>query len=169
VVEAFVRLHEEGVIYRANRLVNWCTKLKTALSNLEVDTKELNRRTLLDVPEYEKKIEFSVICHFRYPIADSNEFVEVVTTRIETMLGDTGMAVHLNDERYKHLVRKTAVYPFIERQLLSIVVDDYVDPELGTGCVKSKHFPYHPRCRTAQWLSFVFHHQIQKASTNYKR
>ncbi|KAI3323443.1 tRNA synthetases class I-domain-containing protein [Xylariaceae sp. AK1471] len=136
VMETFVRLHEEGVIYRANRLVNWCTKLNTALSNLEVDNKELNGRTLLDVPGYEKKIEFGVICHFRYPIADSNEFIEVATTRIETMLGDSGIAVHPNDERYKHLVGKTAVHPFIEGRLLPIVADDYVDAEFGTGCVK---------------------------------
>lgn len=141
VMETFVRLHEEGIIYRANRLVNWCTKLNTALSNLEVSNKELNGRTLLDVPGYEKKIEFGVICHFRYPIADSDEFIEVATTRIETMLGDTGIAVHPNDERYKHLVGKTAVHPFIEGRLLPIVADDYVEAEFGTGCVKSKHIP----------------------------
>ncbi|KAI8632111.1 tRNA synthetases class I-domain-containing protein [Xylariaceae sp. FL1651] len=136
VTETFCRLHEEGIIYRANRLVNWCTKLNTALSNLEVVNKELPGRTLLTVPGYEKKIEFGVICHFRYPIQDSTKSIEVATTRIETMLGDTGIAVHPKDERYKHLVGKMAVHPFIEGRLLPIVADDYVDPEFGTGCVK---------------------------------
>ncbi|OAQ70547.1 valyl-tRNA synthetase, mitochondrial precursor [Pochonia chlamydosporia 170] len=136
VVETFVRLHEEGIIYRANRLVNWCTHLNTALSNLEVDNKELTGRTLLDVPGYDKKVEFGVIVHFKYPIEGSNETVEVATTRIETMLGDTGIAVHPNDSRYKHLVGKSAVHPFIPDRKLPIIADEYVDMEFGTGAVK---------------------------------
>ncbi|KJZ73598.1 Valine--tRNA ligase [Hirsutella minnesotensis 3608] len=136
VAETFVRLHEEGIIYRANRLVNWCTKLNTALSNLEVSNKELTGRTLLDVPGYDKKVEFGVIVHFKYPVEGSNETLEVATTRIETMLGDTGIAVHPKDERYKHLVGKTAIHPFIEGRKLPIVADEYVDMEFGTGAVK---------------------------------
>jgi valyl-tRNA synthetase len=134
--ETFVQLHEEGIIYRANRLVNWCTKLNTALSNLEVGNKELTGRTLLDVPGYDKKVEFGVIVHFKYPIEGSDETVEVATTRIETMLGDTGIAVHPNDARYKHLVGKNAVHPFIEGRKLPIIADEYVDMEFGTGAVK---------------------------------
>ncbi|KAI1653624.1 tRNA synthetases class I-domain-containing protein [Daldinia decipiens] len=136
VTETFVKLHEEGTIYRANRLVNWCTQLNTALSNLEVINKELTGRTLLDVPGYDKKVEFGIIVHFKYPIEGSNETIEVATTRPETLLGDTGIAVHPDDERYKHLVGKKAVHPFIEGRLMPIVADDYVDKEFGTGAVK---------------------------------
>lgn len=136
VSEAFVRLHEEGIIYRANRLVNWCTQLNTALSNLEVSNKELTGRTLLDVPGYDKKVEFGVIVHFKYPVEGSDETLEVATTRIETMLGDSGIAVHPKDERYKHLVGKNAVHPFIEGRKLPIIADEYVDMEFGTGAVK---------------------------------
>jgi valyl-tRNA synthetase len=136
VTETFVRLHEEGYIYRANRLVNWCTQLNTALSNLEVQNKELAGRTLLDVPGYDKKVEFGVIVHFKYEIDGTDEKIEVATTRIETMLGDTGIAVHPDDKRYKHLVGKKARHPFIEGRLMPIVADDYVDKEFGTGAVK---------------------------------
>ena len=135
VTETFVRLHEEGIIYRANRLVNWCVKLNTALSNLEVDSKELEGRTLLDVPGYDRKVEFGVITHFQYEIEGSSEKIEVATTRPETMLGDTGIAVHPNDERYKQLIGKNAKHPFVDR-LMPIFADDYVDPEFGTGAVK---------------------------------
>ncbi|EON97887.1 putative valyl-trna synthetase protein [Phaeoacremonium minimum UCRPA7] len=136
VKEHFVRLHEEKIIYRANRLVNWCSALSTALSNLEVENKELSGRTLLDVPGYDKKVEFGVIIHFQYPIEGSDEKIEVATTRIETMLGDTGIAVHPDDKRYTHLVGKYAVHPFIEGRKLPIVADSYVDMEFGTGAVK---------------------------------
>ncbi|KAH0562274.1 hypothetical protein GP486_003034 [Trichoglossum hirsutum] len=136
VTETFVRLHEEGTIYRANRLVNWCVKLNTAISNLEVVNKELAGRTLLDVPGYDRKVEFGVIVHFFYEIDGSNEKVEVATTRPETMLGDTGIAVHPNDKRYKDLVGKFARHPFITDRLMPIIADDYVDPEFGTGAVK---------------------------------
>jgi valyl-tRNA synthetase len=136
VSETFVRLHDEGIIYRANRLVNWCTKLNTSLSNLEVINKELAGRTLLDVPGYEKKVEFGVIVHFKYQIEGSAETIEVATTRVETMLGDTGIAVHPDDERYKHLVGKNVVHPFIEGRLLPIVADTYVEKDFGTGAVK---------------------------------
>ncbi|KAI9840966.1 MAG: Valine--tRNA ligase, mitochondrial [Sclerophora amabilis] len=135
VTETFVQLHDEGIIYRANRLVNWCTKLNTAISNLEVDNKELEGRTLIDVPGYDRKVEFGVITHFQYQIDDSEERIEVATTRPETMLGDTGIAVHPKDERYRHLVGKSARHPFVDR-LLPIFADEYVDPEFGTGAVK---------------------------------
>lgn len=137
VTETFVRMHEEGYIYRSNRLVNWCTKLNTALSNLEVDNKELAGRTLLDVPGYERKVEFGVLTHFKYPIEvdGREEFIEVATTRPETMLGDTAIAVHPEDDRYKHLLGKKAKHPFVDR-LLPIIADDYVDREFGTGAVK---------------------------------
>lgn len=137
VTETFVQLHEEGIIYRANRLVNWCTKLNTALSNLEVDNKELEGRTLMDVPGYDRKVEFGVLTHFCYEIdgTDGTERIEVATTRPETMLGDSGIAVNPKDERYKHLVGKKAKHPFVDR-LMPIFADEYVDQEFGTGAVK---------------------------------
>lgn len=137
VTETFVQLHEEGIIYRANRLVNWCTKLNTALSNLEVDSKELEGRTLMDVPGYDRKVEFGVLTYFCYEIdgTDGTERIEVATTRPETMLGDSGIAVSPKDERYKDFVGKKAKHPFVDR-LMPIFTDDYVDPEFGTGAVK---------------------------------
>lgn len=136
VTETFVRLHEEGLIYRSNKLVNWCTKLNTALSNLEVENKELEGRTLLDVPGYDRKVEFGCITTFKYAIdGEEGKFIEVATTRIETMLGDSGIAVHPNDERFKAFVGKKAKHPFVDR-LLPIIADTYVDPEFGTGAVK---------------------------------
>lgn len=135
VTETFVRLHEEGIIYRANRLVNWCVALNTSLSNLEVDNKEVEGRTLLDVPGYEKKVEFGVLTHFCYEIDGTTEKIEIATTRPETMIGDTGIAVHPTDKRYQHLIGKNARHPFVDR-LLPIVADQDVDPEFGTGAVK---------------------------------
>ncbi|KAH7086820.1 valyl-tRNA synthetase-like protein [Paraphoma chrysanthemicola] len=135
VTDSFVKMHEDGLIYRSNRLVNWCVQLNTALSALEVDNKELAGRTLLSVPGYERKVEFGVLVHFKYPIEGTDRFIEVATTRVETMLGDSGIAVHPNDERYKDLVGKNAKHPFMDR-LLPIVADEYVDPEFGTGAVK---------------------------------
>lgn len=136
VTETFVQLHEQGIIYRANRLVNWCVKLSTAISNLEVENKELEGRTLLSVPGYDRKVEFGTIVHFKYPVKDSDEFIEVATTRPETMLGDSGVAVHPNDERYKHLIGKKVLHPFIPDRDMPIIADDYVDREFGTGAVK---------------------------------
>ncbi|OJJ50773.1 hypothetical protein ASPZODRAFT_126710 [Penicilliopsis zonata CBS 506.65] len=134
-METFCRLFEEGLIYRSDRLVNWCTHLNTALSGLEVENKEIPGRTLLSVPGYEKKVEFGVLTHFKYQIDGSTETIEVATTRPETMLGDSGIAVHPDDARYTHLVGKFARHPFTGR-LLPIIKDTYVDPEFGTGAVK---------------------------------
>ncbi|KAK0259952.1 hypothetical protein LTR91_000497 [Friedmanniomyces endolithicus] len=133
--QTFVQLHDEGLIYRANRLVNWCTRLSTALSNLEVDQKELAGSTKIDVPGYDKKIEFGSIWNFKYPIDGTNETIEVATTRPETMLGDTGVAVHPADERYKHLLGKKVKHPFVDR-LLPIFGDESVEMGFGTGAVK---------------------------------
>ncbi|KIK55696.1 hypothetical protein GYMLUDRAFT_205313 [Collybiopsis luxurians FD-317 M1] len=137
VIENFCRLHEDGILYRANRLVNWCVRLNTTLSNLEVEQKQLTGRTLLNVPGYDakEKFEFGVITSFAYPIEGSDEKLVVATTRPETMLGDTAIAVHPDDTRYKHLHGKFAVHPFVDRQL-RIIPDTMVDMEFGTGAVK---------------------------------
>lgn len=119
VTEVFVRLHEEGLIYRGKRLVNWDPVLHTALSDLEV----------LAEPEA------GHLWHFRYPLADGTGHLVVATTRPETMLGDTAVAVHPEDERYKDFIGKQILLPLSDR-LIPIVADDYVDPAFGSGCVK---------------------------------
>ncbi|XP_077066224.1 valine--tRNA ligase [Siphateles boraxobius] len=135
VQEAFIRMHEEGVIYRSKRLVNWSCTLNSAISDIEVDKKELTGRTLLPVPGYKEKVEFGVLVSFSYKIEGSDEEVVVATTRIETMLGDTAVAVHPNDPRYQHLKGKMVVHPFCDRKM-PIVFDDFVDMNFGTGAVK---------------------------------
>lgn len=131
-----MRLHEEGTIYRAKRLVNFCVFLNTTLSNIEVDNMEVTGRKLINVPGYgDERIEFGVITSFAYPIADSDEKIIVATTRPETMLGDTAIAVHPTDERYKHLHGKFAQHPFVDRKI-PIICDDTVEKDFGTGAVK---------------------------------
>ena len=119
VSEAFVQLHEEGLIYRGKRLVNWDPVLHTAVSDLEVVSEE----------------ESGHLWHMRYPLADGSGHVVVATTRPETMLGDTAVAVHPDDERYQAIVGKTIRLPLTDREI-PVIADDYVDPEFGTGCVK---------------------------------
>uniref|UniRef100_A0A8C4WJL3 Valine--tRNA ligase n=1 Tax=Gopherus evgoodei TaxID=1825980 RepID=A0A8C4WJL3_9SAUR len=135
VQEAFIRLHEEGVIYRSKRLVNWSCTLHSAISDIEVDKKELSGRTLLPVPGYKDKVEFGVLVSFAYKLEDSDEEVVVATTRVETMLGDAAVAVHPQDPRYQHLHGKHVLHPFTGRRM-PIVCDDFVDMGFGTGAVK---------------------------------
>uniref|UniRef100_A0A669C996 Valine--tRNA ligase n=1 Tax=Oreochromis niloticus TaxID=8128 RepID=A0A669C996_ORENI len=135
VQEAFIRMHDEGVIYRSKRLVNWSCTLNSAISDIEVDKKELAGRTLLPVPGYKEKIEFGVLVSFAYKVDGSDEEVIVATTRIETMLGDTAVAVHPADARYQHLKGKMVLHPFCDRKM-PIVFDDFVDMSFGTGAVK---------------------------------
>jgi valyl-tRNA synthetase len=136
VTETFVQLHSEGLIYRANKLVHWSCRLSTALSTLEVNQIELEGTTKLDVPGYDRKIEFGTLTYFKYPIEGSDQTIEVATTRPETMLGDTGIAVHPQDDRYKDFIGKTAQHPIIADRKLRIIADEYVDREFGTGAVK---------------------------------
>ncbi|MDJ0733938.1 MAG: valine--tRNA ligase [Nostocaceae cyanobacterium] len=119
VLLAFNRLYEEGLIYRGNYLVNWCPESQSAVSDLEVDAKEVDGH----------------LWYFRYPLSDGSGHLEVATTRPETMLGDTGVAVNPSDERYKHLIGKTLTLPIMNREI-PIVGDELVDPTFGTGCVK---------------------------------
>lgn len=136
VTETFVKLHSEGLIYRANKLVHWSCRLSTALSTLEVDQKQLEGTTKLEVPGYDRKVEFGTLTYFKYLLDGSEEAIEIATTRPETMLGDTGIAVHPQDDRYKHLVGKYAQHPIIPDRKLRIVADEHVDREFGTGAVK---------------------------------
>lgn len=136
VTATFVQLHSEGLIYRANRLVHWSCRLSTAISTLEVDSIELEGTTKLSVPGYDRKVEFGTLTYFKYPIEGSDQTIEVATTRPETMLGDTGIAVHPQDDRYKDFVGKTALHPIIPGRKLAIIADEYVEKEFGTGAVK---------------------------------
>ncbi|XP_043542801.1 valine--tRNA ligase isoform X2 [Chiloscyllium plagiosum] len=135
VEEAFIQLHDEGVIYRSTRLVNWSCTLNSAISDIEVDKKELPGRTLLPVPSYKDKVEFGVLVSFAYRIDGSDEEVVVATTRVETMLGDTAVAVHPQDSRYQNLKGKFVIHPFCDRKM-AIVFDEFVDMSFGTGAVK---------------------------------
>ncbi|MCP4301324.1 MAG: valine--tRNA ligase [Gammaproteobacteria bacterium] len=119
VKEVFVKLHDEGLIYRGKRLVNWDPVLHTALSDLEVLSAD----------------EDGQLWHFRYPLASGDGHLVVATTRPETMPGDSAVAVHPDDERYKALVGQDVILPIVGRRI-PIIADDYVDPEFGTGCVK---------------------------------
>ncbi|CAA7269606.1 unnamed protein product [Cyclocybe aegerita] len=139
IIETFCRLHEDSIIYHANRLVNWCTKLNTTLSDLEVDQKELEGRTLLSMPRYDakEKFEFGVLTSFVYEIEGSDERIVIATTRPETMLGDTAIAVHPDDPRYTHLHGKFVKHPFVPDRKMPIVTDGIiVDMAFGTGAVK---------------------------------
>jgi valyl-tRNA synthetase len=134
--EAFVRMHEKGLIYRDNRLVNWCCKLRTAVSDIEVDYIDLPKRTGVTVPGYDQPVEFGAITSFAYPYEDGSGEIVVATTRPETMLGDTAVAVHPDDDRYKDVVGKFLVHPINGRKIPVIADAELVDMEFGTGAVK---------------------------------
>jgi len=119
VLEAFNRLYSEGLIYRGKYMVNWCPASQSAVSDLEVENKDINGH----------------LWHFRYPLTDGSGYMEVATTRPETMLGDTAVAVNPTDERYTHLIGKTVTLPIMNREI-PIIADEYVDATFGTGCVK---------------------------------
>ncbi|KAA0710630.1 Valine--tRNA ligase, mitochondrial [Triplophysa tibetana] len=135
VTEAFVRLCDSGLIYRSEGLVNWSCALESAISDIEVDSKELSGKTLLSVPGYQQKVEFGTIVTFAYLLEGQEGEVAVSTTRPETMLGDLAIAVHPNDPRYQDLHGKYCRHPFTDR-LLPIIADTMVDMKLGTGAVK---------------------------------
>ena len=120
VEEVFFRLYDKGYIYKGKRMINWCPNCKTSISDAEVEYKE----------------EASHIWHIKYPIKDSNgDFLVVATTRPETMLGDTGVAVNPKDERFKHLIGKKCILPLMNKEI-PIIADPFVEMEFGTGCVK---------------------------------
>ena len=119
VEEVFIKLYEEGYIYKGSRIVNWCPVCKTALSDAEVDHEE----------------QAGHFWHIKYPIVGTDRFLEIATTRPETLLGDTAIAVHPDDERYKDIVGKNVLLPLVNREI-PIVADYYVDKEFGTGAVK---------------------------------
>ena len=119
VKEVFLRLHEKGFIYKGSRIINWCPVCKTSLSDAEVEHEE----------------QAGHFWHIKYPIVGTERFLEIATTRPETLLGDTAIAVHPDDDRYKDIVRKNVILPLVGREI-PIVADAYVDKEFGTGAVK---------------------------------
>ena len=119
VKEVFVRLYEKGLIYRGERIINWCPHCKTSISDAEVT--------------YEEKD--GSFWHLRYPLTDGSGYVELATTRPETMMGDTAVAVHPDDERYKDIIGKTIMLPIMNREI-PVVADEYVEMDFGTGVVK---------------------------------
>jgi valyl-tRNA synthetase len=119
VKEVFVRLYQEGLIYRSHYIINWCPRCQTALSDLEVEHHEVSGK----------------LYHLKYPVKESDRFVVVATTRPETMLGDTAVAVNPEDERYRAVIGKKVILPVVNREI-PIIADPYVDVEFGTGCLK---------------------------------
>ena len=119
VTEVFIRLYEKGYIYKGEKLINWCPNCQTTISDAEVDHEDKN----------------GFFWHIKYPIKDTDKFLQFATTRPETMLGDTAIAVNPNDDRYKQFIGKTCIVPFVNREI-PIIADDYVDMEFGTGVVK---------------------------------
>ncbi len=117
--KVFVSLYEKGLIYRGKYIINWDPVAKTALSDIEVIYKEIP----------------GAFYHMRYPLKDGSGYIQIATTRPETMLGDTAVAVHPKDERYQHLIGKTVILPIVNREI-PIIADEYVDMEFGTGAVK---------------------------------
>jgi valyl-tRNA synthetase len=124
VLTAFTKLYDEGLIYRGNYLVNWCPASQSAVSDLEVEQKEVDGH----------------LWHFRYPLTDGSGYVEVATTRPETMLGDTAVAVNPNDDRYRDLVGKTLTLPIVGREI-PVIADEYVDAGVWHGLRESDPRP----------------------------
>ncbi|MCL2109043.1 MAG: valine--tRNA ligase [Oscillospiraceae bacterium] len=119
VMDVFLKLYKDGKAYRGLRIVNWCPECQTSISDIECDYEEKNGN----------------FWHIKYPLSDNSEFIEIATTRPETMLGDTAVAVNPDDERYKNLIGKTVILPLVEREI-PIIADDYVEKDFGTGIVK---------------------------------
>lgn len=137
VVEAFIRMFERNKIYRSRRLCNWSCHLGSAISNAEVETTVITEPTMLTIPGYDKKIKFGVLHSFAYKVKGMNDEIVVATTRLETMLGDTAVAIHPDDKRYKKFHGKFVEHPFFPDRKMPIVCDsELVKMDFGTGCVK---------------------------------
>ena len=137
VIEAFIKMAEDKTIFRANRIVNWCCHLRSCISDIEVDTEVINTPRKFKIPGFQYPVEIGILDHFIYKIKNSNEEIEVATTRLETMLGDTAVAVHPDDKRYEHLIGKEIEHPFIKDRKMKVIADNIlVDMTFGSGAVK---------------------------------
>jgi len=164
VIEAFNQFHEKGLLYRANRLGNWSCALKSAISDIEVDYIDLEGRTFLEVKTHkgnpkdpQGRYEFGTLTSFAYPIENSDEQLVVATTRLETMLGDTAVAIHPDDPRYTHLHGKFVIHPFNGRRIPIVCDATLVDMNFGTGAVKitPAHDPNDYECGKRHDLEFI--------------
>lgn len=164
VVESFNQFHEKGLLYRSDRLGNWSCALKSVISDIEVDYLELAGRTFLEVKSHkgnpndpQGRYEFGTLTSFAYQVEGSDEQIVVATTRLETMLGDTAVAVHPDDERYKHLHGKFLVHPFNNRRIPIVTDAVLVDMAFGTGAVKitPAHDPNDYECGKRHNLAFI--------------
>ncbi len=159
VTEAFCRFHEDGLLYRDTRLVNWSCALRSAISDIEVDHVDLEGQSFFAIPghDQQKKYEFGMITSFAYKVDGSSDELVVATTRLETMLGDTAVAVHPDDPRYKHLHGKMLVHPFCDRKIPIICDGVLVDMNFGTGAVKvtPAHDPNDYNCGKRNNLEFI--------------
>jgi valyl-tRNA synthetase len=137
--DSFLQLYNDGLIYRDRRIVNWCCQLQSVVSDIEVDSKEINGREKFSIPGYTKQIELGLLYNIAYKVIDeqeNNSEIIVSTTRPETILADTGIAVHPLDSRYKSLKDKFVQNPFDPQDRLPIIFDESVDQNFGTGAVK---------------------------------
>ena len=136
--DSFLRLYHDGLIYRDRRIVNWCCQLRSVVSDIEVESKEILGRQKFAVPGYTKEIELGVLYNIAYRVVDADDIQEIVvsTTRPETILADVGLAVHPLDARYGSLRNKYVQNPFDPQDRLPIVFDEAVDQQFGTGAVK---------------------------------
>ena len=159
VKDGFIQLYERGILYRAKKMVNWCCALQTAISDCELEDLELDKPTMLSIPQHSGKYEFGVLIDFAYKFKnDPSKEIIVSTTRIETMLGDTAVAVHPEDERYKDLIGEELVHPFFPNRKMKIIADPIlVDKSFGTGAVKitPAHDPNDFLCGKRHNLDFI--------------
>ena len=160
VIEGFCRMYESGMIYRDTRLVHWCSELRTAISDLEVEYIDLTEPKKRKVPGHDpnKLYEFGYLTEFAYKVKGTKKEIIVATTRLETMLGDTAVAVHPDDPRYKDIVGKELEHPFDPDRKMTVITDsELVDMNFGTGAVKitPAHDPNDYQCGKRHKLQFI--------------
>ena len=160
VIEGFCRMYESGMIYRDTRLVHWCSELRTAISDLEVEYIDLTEPKKRKVPGHDpnKLYEFGYLTEFAYKVKGTKKEIIVATTRLETMLGDTAVAVHPDDPRYKDIVGKELEHPFDSDRKMTVITDsELVDMNFGTGAVKitPAHDPNDYQCGKRHKLQFI--------------
>lgn len=130
-----MQLHERGLIFRTEALVNWSCQLQSTIADIEVDWLQLEEPTLISVPGYEGKIKFGELTHVALPVIGENSELIVATTRLETMIGDTAIAVHPNDERYTSFIGKFVKHPLRPEAKIPVLADEFVDSKYGTGII----------------------------------
>lgn len=128
-----MQLFDRGLIFRKEALVNWSCQLQSTIADIEVDWMQLEKPTLVAVPGYKEKIKFGELTHVALPVLGENSELIVATTRLETMIGDTAVAVHPNDQRYSSFIGKFVRHPLRPEAKIPVLADEFVDPKFGTG------------------------------------